>query len=129
MGALSTGRGGGARVARVECPEVDERHDTDEVEGPAKWTAEQRQGFARAYEVCRRRQITSGRATAGALLALVAAGVLLRLDAAWWVPAVGIVALAALIFRLTNWKCPACGERLPTRSTRTSCFGCGLPLE
>ena len=106
---------------------MDERHDTDE--GQGTWTAEQRRGFARAYEVRRRRQIISGRIAAGALLALVTTGVLLRLDAAWWIPAVGLVALAALVFRLTNWKCPACGERLPTRSAATSCFGCGLPLE
>ena len=110
-------------------PRVEERHETGEGEGPTEWTAEQRRGFARAYEARRRRQILGSRATAGALLTLVAAGVLLRVDAAWWVPAVGIVALAALVFRLTNWKCPACGERLPTRGTTTSCFGCGLPLE
>jgi len=103
---------------------VEEPHDTE-----AGWTEEQRRGFVRAYEVRRRRQILSGQVFAGVLIALVTGGVVLRIDGGYWIPAVGVVALAALAFRLTNWKCPACGERLPARSARTSCFGCGLPLE
>ena len=59
----------------------------------------------------------------------MAGGVLFRLDPAYWIPAVGIVALGALFFRLANWKCPNCGEGLPTRRSRPTCLGCGLPLE
>ena len=40
-----------------------------------------------------------------------------------------VVALGALFFRLANWKCPNCGEGLPTRRSRPTCLGCGLPLE
>ena len=80
-------------------------------------------------DVRRRRQILSGQIFAGALIALVAGGVLLRVDPGYWIPAVGVVALVALFFRLTNWKCPACGERLPTRRSSATCLGCGLPLE
>jgi rubrerythrin len=54
--------------------------------------------------------------------------VLLRVPEEWWMPAAGIVALAAVVFRLVNWKCPACGERLPTRRAPDACPGCGLPL-
>jgi tRNA(Ile2) C34 agmatinyltransferase TiaS len=59
----------------------------------------------------------------------VGTGVLWRVEPEWWVPAVGIVALAGLVFRLVNWKCPGCGERLPTRGSGRACPGCGLPLE
>jgi len=61
--------------------------------------------------------VRAARTFAFTLIALVAAGVLLRLPEAWWVPAVGAVALGGLAYRLVNWKCPACGERLPTRVT------------
>ena len=40
-----------------------------------------------------------------------------------------VVALAGLVFRFTNWKCPACGETLPGRGSAQSCPGCGLPLK
>ena len=98
-------------------------------ETPTEWTAEQRRDFARALAVRRRRQVLGSRIFIGILAAIVAGGVLFRLDPEYWIPAVGVVALAALAFRLTNWKCPACGERLPTRSSRSICLGCGLPLE
>lgn len=107
--------------------EDEPRADTDEDVEP--WSAERRLELRRALEARRQRQILGARAFAGILLALVAGGVLLRVDPGYWIPAVGVVALAALAFSLTNWKCPACGERLPTRSSKTSCFGCGLPLE
>ena len=70
-----------------------------------------------------------GQIVAATLIAIVAAGVLLRWPPEWWVPAVGIVALAGLVFRLANWKCPSCGEMLPTRGSGGACPGCGLPLE
>jgi hypothetical protein len=76
----------------------------------------------------RERVVRASRGFALALVALVTAGVLLRLPPSWWIPAVGFVALAGLLFRLVNWTCPACGERLPTRGGR-SCRGCGAPLD
>jgi hypothetical protein len=66
---------------------------------------------------------------AAVVIAIVGAGVLLRLPPDWWVPAVGVVALATLVFRMTNWRCPACGEGLPLRGPARVCRGCGLPLE
>jgi len=60
---------------------------------------------------------------------IVAGGVLLRLPPEWWLPAVGIVALTGLVHRMSNWKCPACGEGLPTRGRGRVCPGCGLPLD
>ena len=42
--------------------------------------------------------------------------------------AIGFVAFAGLLFRLANWKCSACGERLPTRGGRV-CRGCGAAID
>ena len=96
---------------------------------PGEWSDEQRREFRRVLDERRRRMARGGQLFAGVIVALVAAGVVLRLSADWWVPAAGIVALAALVFRLANWKCPACGEGLPTRGSGTTCRGCGLPLD
>ena len=103
--------------------------DVDGTRWDTEWTTEQRREFRQALEVRRRRQLRGGQIIAGLLIVIVATGVLLRLAADWWVPAVGVVALAGLVFRLANWKCPACAERLPTRGSGKTCPGCGLPLE
>jgi uncharacterized membrane protein len=95
---------------------------------PEDWTDERRRGFREALRARRERQVRAGQAFALALVVLVTAGVLLRLPEAWWVPLVGAVALGGLVYRLVNWKCPACGERLPTRGGRI-CRGCGAPLD
>jgi hypothetical protein len=89
---------------------------------------EDRRAFREALAARRERLSHAGRAFALVLLGLVAAAVLLRLPEAWWVPAVGFVAMAGLVFRLANWKCPACGERLPTRGGRI-CRGCGATID
>jgi hypothetical protein len=96
---------------------------------PSEWSQEKRRELRRSLEERRRRQARAGQLIAGVLIAVVTAGVLFRLPQEWWVPAVGIVALAGFVFRLTNWKCPACGEGLPTRGSGRVCRGCGLPLE
>ena len=101
----------------------------DETQPAEEWSAEQRRELRLALETRRHRQIRGGQVMAATLIVIVATAVLLRLNPEWWIPAVGIVALAGLVFRLTNWKCPACGERLPTRGTGRVCPGCGLPLE
>ena len=93
-----------------------------------EWTAEKRRDFHAALSVRRQRQVRAGQVFGLALIVIVAAGVLLRLPEAWWVPAVGAVALGGLVYRLVNWKCPACGERLPTRGS-SICRGCGAPLD
>jgi hypothetical protein len=97
--------------------------------GPTEWGDEQRAAFGR--EVARRRErvTRAGRLVGLALGVVVAAGVVFRLPQSWWIPAVGAVALAGLALRLVQWKCPACGERLPTRGPGASCRGCGLPLD
>jgi len=95
---------------------------------PEDWTDERRRGFREALRARRERQVRGGQAVGLALVGIVAAGVLLRLPETWWVPAVGAVALGGLVFRMVNWKCPACGERLPTRGGRM-CRGCGAPLD
>jgi hypothetical protein len=92
------------------------------------WTDERRRIFREALRARRARQVRAGRVLGLTLIAIVAAGVLLRLPEAWWVPAVGAVALGGLAHRLVNWKCPSCGERLPTRGSLT-CRGCGAPLD
>jgi hypothetical protein len=96
---------------------------------PSEWSEEKRRELRRSLEARRRRQARAGQLVAGALIAVMTVGVLFRLPQDWWVPAVGLVALAGLVFRLTNWKCPACGEGLPTRGSGRICRGCGLPLE
>jgi hypothetical protein len=95
---------------------------------PEDWTAERRQAFREALRERRQRQVRAGQLFGLLLMALVAAAVLLRLPEAWWVPAAGAVALAGLAYRLVNWKCPSCGERLPTRGG-SGCRGCGAPLD
>ena len=95
---------------------------------PKEWTEDRRRAFREAVRARRERQVRAGQAFAFALIVLVAAGVLLRLPEAWWVPAVGAVALFGLAYRLVNWKCPSCGERLPTRGG-SMCRGCGAPLD
>lgn len=101
----------------------------DEAQPPEEWSADRRRELRLALEARRRRQVRGGQIIAGTLIVIVATGVLLRLEPDWWIPAVGIVALAGLVFRLANWKCPACGEGLPTRGSGKACPGCGLPLE
>ncbi len=96
---------------------------------PSEWSEEKRRELRRSLEERRRRQARAGQLIAGGLIAVIAVGILFRLPQDWWIPAVGIVALAGLVFRLTNWKCPACGEGLPTRGSGRICRGCGLPLE
>jgi hypothetical protein len=91
-------------------------------------TADERREFRAALDTRRRQQVRAGQVFAFALIAIVAVGVLLRLPEAWWIPAVGAVALGGLAYRLVNWKCPACGERLPTRGG-SICRGCGAPLD
>lgn len=84
--------------------------------------------FREALAARRLRVVRGSQACAVVLLAIVAAGVALRLPPSWWVPAVGFVALAGLVFRMLNWTCPACGERLPTRGGRV-CLGCGATID
>ena len=97
-------------------------------EAPEGWTDERRHAFREALRARQERQLRAGRALAVALAAIVAAGVLLRLPETWWMPAVGAVALAGLVYRMVNWTCPSCGERLPTRRGSV-CPGCGTPLD
>ena len=77
----------------------------------------------------RERQVRAGRGFAIVVIVMVAAGVVFRAPESWWVPAVGAAALLGLVFRLVNWKCPNCGERLPTRGSLARCLGCGAPLD
>jgi rubrerythrin len=100
----------------------------NEPDQPEEWNGERRRELRQAVEERRRRQTLAATVFAGAALAAVASGVLLRVPEEGWMPAAGIVALAAVVFRLVNWKCPACGERLPTRRAPDACPGCGLPL-
>ena len=92
------------------------------------WTDEKKRAFHQALRARGERQVRAGRLIGLGLVAIVAAGVLLRLPEAWWVPVVGAVALAGLVHRMVNWKCPNCGERLPTRRG-ARCLGCGAPLD
>jgi rubrerythrin len=98
-------------------------------DSPPTWPEEQRRALRAEMERRREAQVRVGRGLAVGLVAIAAAGVILRIPEEWWVPAVGAVALAGVVFRLANWKCPSCGERLPTRERTARCPGCGAPLE
>jgi rubrerythrin len=93
------------------------------------WSEDEKMDFRRALRARHERQVRAGRAIGLGLIAIVSAGVLLHLSEDWWVPAVGALALAGLVLRLVNWKCPACGERLSARRLPRTCPGCGAPLE
>jgi rubrerythrin len=106
---------------------VDEtRTDDDE---PEEWRGERLRAHREALEVRRARQATATRVFAAALAAALLAGVGFRLPESWWVPAIGGIAALALVFRLANWKCPSCGERLGGRGSSTRCPGCGAPID
>jgi 4-hydroxybenzoate polyprenyltransferase len=92
------------------------------------WTDERKGAFRQALRARQERQVRAGRLFGLALVALVAAGVLLRLPESWWIPAVGAVALAGLVHRMVNWTCPNCGDRLCARRG-SRCLGCGAPLD
>jgi hypothetical protein len=94
-----------------------------------EWSAERRRELRLALERRRERQNRGATAIAALVVTIVAGGVLLKVSPDWWVPAVGVVALAGLVFRMANWRCPACGEGLPLRGSGRTCRGCGLPLE
>lgn len=96
---------------------------------PDEWSPEERRALRLAVDARRERQARASRIAAVVLMLLVGGGVLLRVPPSWWVPAAGAAALLATAFRLVNWKCPNCGERLPTRRWPDVCPGCGAPLE
>jgi hypothetical protein len=100
---------------------------SDQDEGPRP-ESRARGAFREALAARRLVVVRGSQACAVALVGIVAAGVVLRLPPAWWVPVVGFVALAGLVFRMLNWTCPACGERLPTRGGRV-CLGCGAAID
>jgi len=95
---------------------------------PEDWSDERRRGFREALRVKRERQLRAGQLFGIALIVVVAAAVALRVPESAWIPAVGAVALLGIGYRLANWNCPSCGERLPSRRGSV-CPGCGAPLE
>ncbi len=110
----------------------DDAHNGSEEQAertPEDWSPDERREFRLAVDARRRRQLRAGQWFAGALIAIVVAGVAFRLPPEWWVPAIGAAALLGTVFRLVNWKCPHCGERLPTRRWPERCPGCGAPLD
>jgi len=94
-----------------------------------RWSEERLRELRRALDERRARIARVASVLAGVLGAVVAGGLLLRLSPEWWMPVVGLVALAGLVYRLVGWTCPSCGERLPTRGKSSVCPGCGLPLD
>ncbi len=107
--------------------------ETAPIEGPDRkaeeWSGERLRAFRQALSARRERQARGARLLALALIATVAGGVVLRAPEAWWMPAAGAIALAAIAFRLVNWRCPSCGEALPSRRSASACLGCGAPLD
>ncbi len=108
---------------------MDEREtDGDEAEAD-EWTGERLRVHREALAARRANQAAATRFFAGALVAALFGGIAFRLPESWWIPAVGGLAALALVFRLANWKCPTCGERLGGRSAAARCPGCGGPLD
>jgi hypothetical protein len=97
-------------------------------EFPEDWSEERRRAFRAALRERRERQLRAGRVFGIVLIVLVAGAVLLHVPESAWMPAVGALALLGLGYRLVNWKCPSCGERLPSRRG-SICPGCGAPLD
>ena len=114
------------RVARVPAAKLECARLMEQPSGAG--TGRDPRAFRDALAARRERLALAARAFALALFVLVAASVLLRLPEGIWVPAAGFLAVAALVFRMTNWKCPACGEPLPTRRGG-SCRGCGAAID
>ncbi len=110
-------------------PDETSRSQADHEETPGEWTPERRREYRLALERRRVRQVRVSQVLAFVLILTVAAGVVFRLPESWWMPAVGAIALLGAGFRLANWKCPDCGERLPSRRSRSICLGCGAPLD
>lgn len=98
-------------------------------DAPGNWSDDRRRAYRLAVAARRERQARAGRGFAIVVILMVAAGIVFRAPESWWVPAVGAAALLGLAFRLVNWKCPNCGERLPTRGSLARCLGCGGPLD
>lgn len=96
---------------------------------PEQWRGERLRSYREALDTRRRRQVRAGQLFAAALAVIAGAGVVFRAPESWWVPAVGGCALLAVLFRLVNWKCPNCGERLASRRPGARCPGCGAPLD
>lgn len=99
-----------------------------ESERPTR-SSEELRALRAEVEVRRQRQATFARLFTVALGLVVGAGVVFRLPESHWMPLVGAIALAGLVYRLVNWKCPACGGRLGSRRAAGVCPECGLPLE
>lgn len=93
------------------------------------YSSDELRAFRAELDARRLRQGKFARVFAGALGLVVGTGVLLRLPESYWVPLVGGIALAGVVFRLVNWKCPACGNRLSSRRAASECPECGLRLE
>jgi apolipoprotein N-acyltransferase len=94
-----------------------------------EWQGERLHAYREALEARRVRQVMAGRLFVAALVLTLATSVALRLPESWWIPAVGGFAALAMVFRLANWKCPSCGERISGRAAGASCLGCGAPLD
>lgn len=118
-----------ARRPRHVNETIPETSEPGAAEAPDEWHGEKLRAYREALEARRVRQVRAGRLFAAALAVTVGAGVLLRVPDSWWVPAVGAFALLAVLFRLANWKCPTCGERLSSRRPGSRCVGCGAPLD
>jgi hypothetical protein len=118
-------------MAPQEDPPPAPQPDDDDAgpDAPENWGDQRRRAYRLAVAARRTRQARAGRAFGVVVILLVAAGVVLHAPESWWVPGVGAMALLGLLFRLANWKCPNCGERLPTRGTLAHCGGCGAPLD
>ncbi len=116
-------------MARVPRSDMAEDEAGPAPDTPEEWGEDERRAYRLAVAERRERQERFSRVFALGLIAAVAASVVLRLPESWWVPAVGVAALLGLGFRLVNWKCPRCGERLPTRGSLARCRGCGAPLD
>jgi hypothetical protein len=100
----------------------------------ASYTDRQKAEFKAEFAVKRRRQWQFAllpALTAVVVIAIVSnkqVGTFLGIGVAVWRPIAFAVVIAAVVFSLVNWRCPACGRSLGRTFNPGYCPRCGIPL-
>ena len=101
----------------------------------AEYTDEQKAIFKERWAAMRRRdRLTAAPVviffgSLGLFLAQNTQGTWLGVPAEWVLIALFVLAIAATIFSLQNWRCPACRRMLGTEMSPRFCSKCGIALK